>query len=399
MRRILFTLCLLVMLPLAIFAQTLQDGSIIAITYTSNNTTYYLQAPQTTGNVSRVTTPNERCLWRVSISGSDYTLRNVATGNYLSYSSRGDDENITAAANATNWRYKNDRFYYYYSSRKYYYYICCPSNTWVIRRKNPSNYGTATVFNQNSTKTYTGYHATITPSYEEIGDAGENIQHTSTLLRDFTTTPTYTSGSISFNGAAVAGSEEIRNVNPTYSIPTADNSWATINASTGLATFLANPSTTQRTTTVTVTYTVSGTNYTATANVQQDAVYVDPSDQPNAITFSHKAGASGRELDKDNRQGVHTYYATVYMAQGQSKVLALPENDFRGYCRWYNYATDGNIKLSGLSSNNYTYTTAGYIRIGTNQTNAKADNATYLMNGAKKIACDISNYMVLLQFS
>lgn len=394
MRRILFTLCLFVMLPLAIFAQTLQDGSIIAITYTSDSTTYYLQAPQTTGNVSRVTTPNERCLWRVSISGSDYTLRNVVTGNYLSFSNVSDGENITAAANATNWRYNstNGRFYYY-SSRWTKYYLCCPSKTWVIRRTSISNYGTAKVFNQNSTKTYTGYHATITPSYEEIGDTGENIQYTSTLLRDFTTTPTYTSGSISFNGAAVAGSEEIRNVNPTYSIPTADNSWATINASTGLATFLANPSTTQRTTTVTVTYNVSGANYTATANVQQDAVYVDPSDQPNAITFSHKAGASGRELDKDNRQGVHTYYATVYMAQGESKVLALPENDFRGYCRWYNYATDGNIKLSGLSSNNYTYTTAGYIRIGTNQTNAKADNATYLMNGAKKIACDISNYI------
>lgn len=115
------------------------------------------------------------------------------------------------------------------------------------------------------------------------------------------------------------------------------------------------------------------------------------------INFQHQQGASGRGWQtitlangsQKNIQGVHTYTQIVYVASGETKNLSLPETDFRGYCRWYDFTTDKKSSQLQAPNNNFTKTTEGYIYLG------KADNAPFIMPTQAQrytIACDLSNY-------
>lgn len=111
-----------------------------------------------------------------------------------------------------------------------------------------------------------------------------------------------------------------------------------------------------------------------------------------SITLNHVNGASGRAKMANGMQGVHTYTQVVYMKPGETKTLALPEIDVRGYSRWYNYDSDQRIDLSNLSG--FTNTTKGYIRLNGGEKSAGAPSYTMPSSNATnvKIACDLSNY-------
>lgn len=391
----------MMMLPLALFAQTLSDGDIIAITYKSGNTTYYLRAPQNAGNVTRTTNADLNCLWRVTISGSNYTLQNLSTNYYLSANTK-DASAVTTSSNAFNsWKYddsSNGRFYISIKNGRYTYsyYIgwvnhIFSNDAWETATSQ-TYYGVATKYTRNiSSPSYSNYQAEIRPNSVEIPEFGDTQSFEARFKRDKTTTTTYTATGYTTITNSTTDEEEI-SATPTFTI--ADNTWAALTASGSNASvvFAQNTATTARTNTLTATYNINNNTYTATASIQQNGHTPDPSDVPTTITFHHKTGASNRPLE-NGRQGVHTYNATIYMGQGEQKTLPLPENDFRGYCRWYRYNTDGNIKLSGLNATNFPYTTAGYIRTGNANTNSNATNAAYRYQGAPvQIACDVSNY-------
>lgn len=374
---------------MALFAQT-TAGDIVAITYKNGNTTYYLKAPTGAGNVTRVTTPDVYCLWQVSVVSNDnYALKNVKTGYYLSSDGNGNRArvNVSSTTDATTWTYsgghylRNNNRDLNWSTYYEYFFLGGSFNITTTTVKYTSNANTA----------YSNYQAEIKPNSVEVSEFGGNQDFEAKLKRDKTTTTTYTAtGYANITNSTVA-QEEVNTV-PTFSV--SNNTWATVTATGDNASvvFAQNTATTARTNTLTATYNINTNTYTATASIQQLAYTPDPSDNATTITFHHKAGASNRALE-NGRQGVHTYNATIYMGQGEQKTLPLPENDFRGYCRWYNYSTDGNIKLSGLNATNFPYTTAGYIRTGNANTNSNATNAAYRYQGtAVQIACDVSNY-------
>ncbi len=385
----------MMMLPMALWAQTLNNGDIIAITYKSGNgnttQTHYLS---TNGNaIADLTTPTTASLWVVGKNGNNYSIRNLANNRYAVPDIGLFTQQLALNQTAQYWSV-NSSNQFYYDGRLNDYYIGYNSG-WGNLYTQSSRRPTIVKYTPSTNTTYGVFQATITPNNQEVSEIGGNHSFEAKLTRDKTTTTTYTPATTGYSNIinSVVVPEEYNSYNPTFTLT--DNTWATLTASGNTATvvFDQNTATTQRTNTLTVTYSdVNHTNYTATASIRQLAYVPDPSDNPAAITFRHKAGASGREL-KDGRQGVHTYNATIYMGQGEQKTLSLPENDFRGYCRWYRYDNDGNIKLSGLNADNFTYTTAGYIRTGNSTTNSNATNASYRYQGAAmEIACDVSNY-------
>lgn len=380
MRRILFTLCLFMMLPMALFGQT-SNGDIIAITYTSGNTTYYLKAPVANGDVTRTTSADLSCLWEVSVvSNGNYALKNVSTGYYLTSNGTGNRARIqvSSTSQTTTWTYSNN--HYNRGSRALnwndvlgYYMLggTFPTST------------TATKFTKTTTTTTPTYSITATPKSSTVNGFADNgvVQINSDFTRTYQETTTYRSGSTTIQVGPSNKDEKFENLTPTY---TSSDSWLTVDAN-GSVSVTQNPSTTaSRTATITITYTENGTNYTETVTVTQQA------NVPQAATgLIHQQGASGRPLMSNNMQGVHTYKTIVYVPTGQSVTLKLPETSkMLNYCRWYNYKTDrsdNNI----ARPNGFSNVAWGTYRIG------QAANATYNMptNGsATTIACDVSNY-------
>ncbi|MCQ2348848.1 MAG: T9SS type A sorting domain-containing protein [Paludibacteraceae bacterium] len=391
MRRIFLTLCfLMMMLPLALWGQNLQTNDIIAITYKNGNTTHYLS---TNGNaITDLTTPTTASLWVVTKNASrnTFSIKNLANNQYAVPNVGITSRQLALNQTARYWSVNSSNQFYY--EGLYDYYIGYNSGWGNLQTQN-NRRPTIVKYTSSVNTTYGNYQAEITPNSQVVSKNGGNHSFEAKLRRDKTTTTTYTATGYATITNPVVIREEV-SATPIFSI--ADNTWATVTATGDNASvvFTQNTATTARTNTLTATYNINNNNntYTATASIQQDANTPDPSDTPTTITFHHKAGASNRALE-NGRQGVHTYNATIYMGQGEQKTLPLPENDFRGYCRWYNYSTDGNIKLSGLNATNFPYTTAGYIRTGNANTNSNATNAAYRYQGtAVQIACDVSNY-------
>lgn len=380
MRRILFTLCLFMMLPMALFGQT-SNGDIIAITYTSGNTTYYLKAPVANGDVTRTTSADLSCLWEVSVvSNGNYALKNVSTGYYLTSNGTGNRARIqvSSTSQTTTWTYPNNHYNRGSKALNWNdllgYYMLGGTLTTST---------TATKFTKTTTTTTPTYSITATPKSSTVNGFADNgvVQINSDFTRTYQETTTYRSGSTTIQVGPSNKDEKFENLTPTY---TSSESWLTVDAN-GSVSVTQNPSTTaSRTATITITYTENGTNYTETVTVTQQA------NVPQAATgLIHQQGASGRPLMSNNMQGVHTYKTIVYVPTGQSVTLKLPETSkMLNYCRWYNYKTDrsdNNI----ARPNGFTNVAWGTYRIG------QAANATYNMptNGsATTIACDVSNY-------
>lgn len=73
---------------------------------------------------------------------------------------------------------------------------------------------------------------------------------------------------------------------------------------------------------------------TRTVNINQRS-------SSSTIGFSHQNGASGDNLDDNNRQQVHTAERIIYYQPNQNIELRLAESNFFGYMRWYDYAANG----------------------------------------------------------
>lgn len=373
----------MMMLPLVLWGQNLQTNDIIAITYKKGKTTHYLS---TNGNaITDLTTPTTASLWVVTKNASrnTFSIKNLANNQYAVPNVGITSRQLALNQTAQYWSVNSSNQFYYEGGNDYY---IGYNNGWGSLTTQNNRRPTIVKYTSSVNTTYSNYQAEITPNSQEVSKNGGSHSFEAKLRRDKTTTTTYTATGYTTITNPVVIREEV-SATPTFSI--ADNTWATVTATGDNATvvFTQNTATTARTNTLTATYNINNNTYTATASIQQDANTPDPSDTPTTITFHHKAGASNRPLE-NGRQGVHTYNATIYVGQGEQKTLSLPETDFRGYCRWYNYSTDGNIKLSGLNATNFPYTTAGYIRRGT------ASNATYQRQGDNpiQIACDVSNY-------
>ncbi len=378
MRRILLTLCLFIMmLPMALFAQT-TTGDIVAITYTNGGTTYYLQAPTGTGNVTRATTPNLRCLWEVTAVTNGYTLKNVSTGYYLYTNGTGNRTRISTSSTAVTWTYSNnnyarDRRGISWSDALNYYIIGGTFSTTTTVRK----------FTKTETRGTSTYNVTATPKNSTVYSIAENgvLQINSTISRVAEVTTTYTAtGYPTISGGTTTLSEELT-IAPVY---TSNASWLRVD-NNGNVSVDANTSTTSsRTATITITYTTQDGTFTETVNVTQLAVGA----QGNT-GLTHQAGASGRAMMANGMQGVHTYKTIVYVPSGQSVTLKLPETSkMLNYCRWYNYKTDAHDTHINRPSG-FTESAWGTYRVG------QAANATFTMptNGTvTTIACDVSNY-------
>lgn len=382
MRRILFTLCLFMMLPMMLWAQA-ANGDIVAITYTSGGTTYYLQAPNGSGNVTRTTTASLSCLWEVSVvSSGNYALKNIATGYYLSSDGTGNRArvNVSSTTQTTSWTYSSNS--YYRNNRRlnwstyYEYFFLGGTNGFITNT-------TVVKYTRNTTTTTPTYSITVTPKTSTVNGVADNgvVQINPIFTRSYSETTRYTASGYTTITDGPSQKSETITATPTY---TSSASWLTVDAN-GSVSVAANPSTTNsRTATITVTYTQGGTNYTETVTVTQQA------NIPQAATgLIHQQGASGRPLMSNNMQGVHTYKTVVYVPTSQSVTLKLPETSkMLNYCRWYNYKTDqrdANI----TRPDGFTNVTWGTYRVG------QAANATYNMpsNGsATTIACDVSNY-------
>jgi hypothetical protein len=121
----------------------------------------------------------------------------------------------------------------------------------------------------------------------------------------------------------------------------------------------------------------------------------------DSYTFTHQNGVTGRALE-NGMQGVHTQTKVVYLASGSSLSLALPESDYRGYMRVYNYDSDGTADNITTS---YNYTELGNRGWCVTNLSAKLNAPTFTMpsgvasDSVIRIGIDVSNYTDFTQTS
>ena len=122
-------------------------------------------------------------------------------------------------------------------------------------------------------------------------------------------------------------------------------------------------------------------------------------------TFNHQVGHSGRSLQSNGMQSVHTTEIIVYVPASRStgKTLVLPENRFN-YSRWYQYDTDSKVTTGSITVNSYSQMldNKGIYRIATSTSSTtNALNANYILPNNMinvttgkivDIACDLSYY-------
>ena len=139
-------------------------------------------------------------------------------------------------------------------------------------------------------------------------------------------------------------------------------------------------------------------------------VYIVQNAKDGDIKFFHQMGVANTEFGKnpytfEDEQLVHVAEKTLYYLPGDKIQLDLPERDFRGYKRWYDYQTGGNPQYNANPSDRTTWATSP---LGTNINNTYGDSyGIYdvnnrgannpIINGwadgkAHIIACDVSNY-------
>ena len=139
-------------------------------------------------------------------------------------------------------------------------------------------------------------------------------------------------------------------------------------------------------------------------------VYIVQNAKDGAIKFFHQKGVANTEFGtnpytSEDEQLVHVAEKTLYYLPGDKIQLDLPERDFRGYKRWYDYQTGGNPQYNAIESDRTTWSTSP---LGDNINSTYGDSyGIYdvdnrgannpIINGwadgkAHIIACDVSNY-------
>ena len=143
-------------------------------------------------------------------------------------------------------------------------------------------------------------------------------------------------------------------------------------------------------------------------------VYIVQNAKDGAIKFFHQKGVANTEFGTnpytfESEQLVHVAEKTLYYLPGDQIRLDLPERDFRGYKRWYDYQTGGNPQYNAKESDRTTWSTSplgdninssdgdSYGIYDTNMTKDEASRVP-IINGwadgkAHIIACDVSNYI------
>lgn len=140
-------------------------------------------------------------------------------------------------------------------------------------------------------------------------------------------------------------------------------------------------------------------------------VYIVQNAKDGAIKFFHQKGVANTEFGtnpytSEVEQLVHVAEKTLYYLPGDQIQLDLPERDFRGYKRWYDYQTGGNPQYNAIESDRTTWSTSP-LGDNINSTNGDSygiydvDNNRGANNPkiigwadgkAHIIACDVSNY-------
>lgn len=120
----------------------------------------------------------------------------------------------------------------------------------------------------------------------------------------------------------------------------------------------------------------------------------------------------GVELDAKGYQQTHTAEKVIYYEAGEAIMLRLPESNFYGYMRWYNYNTNGDPLAGGATwatapaSNNSAFSTMQYngthygyyayngngLSRTENGCNTPIINASWTDEQEHVIACDVSAY-------
>lgn len=139
-------------------------------------------------------------------------------------------------------------------------------------------------------------------------------------------------------------------------------------------------------------------------------VYIVQNAKDGAIKFFHQKGVANTEFGKnpytsEDEQLVHVAEKTLYYLPGDKIQLDLPERQFLGYKRWYDYQTGGNPQYNAIESDRTTWSTSP-LKDNINSTYGDsygiydvvvqgANNP--IINGwedgkAHIIACDVSNY-------
>lgn len=139
-------------------------------------------------------------------------------------------------------------------------------------------------------------------------------------------------------------------------------------------------------------------------------VYIVQNAKDGAIKFFHQKGVANTEFGtnpytSEDEQLVHVAEKTLYYLPGDQIQLDLPEREFRGYKRWYDYQTGGNPQYNAIPSDRTTWSTSP---LGNNINNTDGDSyGIYDVDNrgannpkiigwadgkAHIIACDVSNY-------
>ena len=140
-------------------------------------------------------------------------------------------------------------------------------------------------------------------------------------------------------------------------------------------------------------------------------VYIVQNAKDGAIKFFHQKGVANAEFGtnpytSEDEQLVHVAEKTLYYLPGDLIQLDLPEREFRGYKRWYDYQTGGNPEYNAIESDRTTWSTSP---LGDNINSTYGDS--YGIYDVKErgannptikgwedgkahiIACDVSNYI------
>jgi hypothetical protein len=105
-------------------------------------------------------------------------------------------------------------------------------------------------------------------------------------------------------------------------------------------------------------------------------VYIVQNAKDGAIKFFHQKGVANTEFGKnpytsEDEQLVHVAEKTLYYLPGDKIQLDLPEREFRGYKRWYDYQTGGNPQYNAIPSDRTTWSTSP---LGNNINNTDGDS-------------------------
>jgi len=312
---------------------------------------YYLGSESTVnGNVtSGITAPAVSTLWVVTSIGTGWHIKNLQTGKYLTRSGN----SLQVGTTATVWTiYAGDRL------RDGTRGITCDfSGVWALK----NNGGDILSIDK-----YTKAHTTtverslvLSPASMTFPMSASSQEFTPTATTTTTAHYYYTCGTPGTDIQLASESTTVTNAEPvSYELTSSYTGFSLTNLVNRNATVNATKNTTTGSKTATLTATSTfpdGIVVTAQAAITQ-----------SSATFIHKRGASGRALQPNGMQSVHTLNEVVYMKAGTTRILGLPVPTGGGYqrqyYRWYDYDTDLDAGAALTHTTTYNYMQA---QIGT----------------------------------